>query len=467
MKRKLTPENWGLRAGNNGEAIIQNSSIIDLADIYGTPLHVINEERLRNSASNFKESMQSSYEGKVSIHYAFKCNSVPYIVDIIRQSGLNAEVATEYELYLAIRTGFSPDQIIVNGPNKTKQFIQRCFETNVRFIIVDSLEEIITLEKVGINLDIKANILLRINPNYIPSGMNSGSATGSRKASLFGLDLEGHEVHEALKYIKESKSLNFYGYHFHIGTGINYPKEYDNVINLLSPLFKYTLSEGFKINVIDVGGGISASTSRELTSFEMILYQAFNHLPVKIGKLRKASFIEFGKAISSAVKKYFSPDDLPELIYEPGRAITSQNQFLLLKVHKVKRRKGIRTWLITDGGLGTTTLPTYYEYHEIFLCNDLHRPKTKRVSINGSCCFSSDIVYKNKLMPSIFPDEVIAIMDTGAYFTSLESQFGFQRPAIITVNKDGHELVRNRESFSQMIERDNLFINKSVEGVLS
>ncbi|VAX24533.1 Diaminopimelate decarboxylase [hydrothermal vent metagenome] len=464
MKQALKPEDWGITIGNRGEAMLKNFDLTDLAKKYGTPIHIVNEPRLRYTAGNFVESMQKTYDSKVSVYYAFKCNSVPYVIDIIRKSRLNAEVATEYEFDLALRVGYSPNQIIVNGPNKMEKFIEKCVESEVRFLVVDSLDELHRLENISKKLGRKINILLRINPNYIPSGMNSGSATASRKGSLFGLDLQGGEAFEAVSYLTRSNNLIFSGIHFHIGTGIKNPKDYSNAINKLSSLFKHISTTGLKVKVIDVGGGIASPTSRELTTKEMLLYQAFNYLPVRIGKLRTDSFREFGDEISKAVKKYFEDDELPELIFEPGRSITSQNQFLLITVHQVKRRKGVKTWLITDGGLGTVTMPTYYEYHEILLCNDLHRPKTERVSINGSCCFSSDIVYKNKLMPKVFPGEVIAVMDTGAYFTSLESQFGFQRPAIVAVTENEHELVRERESIAEMTNRDKLNFSKSLKG---
>lgn len=467
MKRELNPESWGIETNDAGEAMLHNIRIPQLAKEYGTPVHVVNESGLLHTAQDFIKSMQNTYDGKVSVHYAFKCNSVPYVVDILRQSGINAEVASDYELDLALNVGYSPSQIIVNGPNKTTKYLEKCIKKNVRFIIVDSLDELRRLNNVAIKFGREIDILLRINPDYIPSGMNSGSATGSRKGSLFGLDLKGGEVHEAVKFLSTSNNLNFNGLHFHVGTGIKYPKDYSNVIKSLSSIFKFIHSSKLKIKVIDVGGGIASPTSRELTSFEMILYQAFDYLPVGIRKLRTAKFGEFGREISDTINRYFTADNLPEIIFEPGRCITSQNQFLLLSVHQVKKRLGVRTWLITDGGLGTTTMPTYYEYHELLLCNDLYRLKNNRVSINGSCCFSSDIIYKNKLMPEVFPGEIIAVMDTGAYFTSLESQFGFQRPAIIAVNQNEHKIVRERESMEDMVKRDKIFFNKTFEGVLS
>lgn len=111
-------------------------------------------------------------------------------------------------------------------------------------------------------------------------------------------------------------------------------------------------------------------------------------------------------------------------------------------------------WLITDGGLGTITLPTYYEYHEMFLCNAPGRMPAETVTITGPCCFASDLVYRNKTLPSAFEGEVLALMDTGAYFNSLESSFNFCRPATVAVNGNECRVVRTRETFEEMTQRD-------------
>jgi len=128
---------WCLDATNSGELITGGCNTIDLANIYGTPLHVVNEARLRTTAYSFLETIKSKYPGKISAHYAFKCNPVPGIIKIIKEEGIKAEVMSEYELSLALKLGYSGDDIIVNGPFKTERLITACLENKVRFINVD------------------------------------------------------------------------------------------------------------------------------------------------------------------------------------------------------------------------------------------------------------------------------------------------------------------------------------------
>ncbi|NIM91626.1 MAG: hypothetical protein GTO17_11845 [Candidatus Aminicenantes bacterium] len=461
MKKILQPQDWGLQVAPDGELMVGDHAAVALAKEYGTPLHVLNEILLKETAKNFRQCVESLYPGKTSVHYAYKCNSVPAVLQMIRSSGLKAEVMSSFELKLALHTGHKGEEIVVNGPCKTDDFLRECLENQVRLIVVDSLDELKALNEICVTEDKEVDILFRVNPDYTPRGMNQGSATGSRKGCAFGLDLKGDEVRAGFTLLQEMKRIHFLGFHFHIGTGIRDPIDYSKALRCLAPLLKLTHAAGFVVKIVDVGGGFAAMTTRELTSRELLIYQGFERLPSSLGKDTDITFKDFAREISNTISRYFPRNDLPELMYEPGRGIVSSSQFLLLTVHRVKNRPGLRKWLITDGGLGTVTLPTFYEYHEVFLCNDVTRPRTEKVNIIGPVCFATDVVYRNKLMPQVNPNEVLAIMDSGAYFTALESSFGFARPAIVAVNNQGHRLIRRSETFEDTVSRD--LLNRSAK----
>ena len=446
--------NWGLEATQKGELMIGGCNAIELSKYYDTPLHVVNKERLAETAKSFIDSLESAYPGKITVHFAFKCNPVPGIINIIKSTGIKAEVMSEYELSLAFMLGYTGYDIVVNGPLKTDKLIKSCLKNNVRFINVDSLFELEQINKQCIELEINTDILLRINPDYIPSGMNKGSATGSRSSSPFGLDMEGGEVYQAFEKIKSMKRVNFKGLHFHIGTGIQNTDDFKKTILKLKSIVKLAENAGFKIEVLDVGGGLGVPDSHEMATLELLWYQAFDQLRSNHLHNPNISFSKYADSIVSGVKKLFRNKQLPELIFEPGRCITSPNQLLLLKIHQVKERKGIKKWLIADAGIGTLTMPTFYEHHEIILCNDIYRELTDKVTIAGPGCFAADIIYRNKQMPEIMPGEIIAVMDSGAYFTSWESSFGFPRPAIVSAFNGKHTLLRARETFDKAVSLD-------------
>jgi len=445
---------WGLESDRDGVLIIGRCNTIDLSNIYGTPLHVVNEERLRATARSFVEAVSLKYPGKISAHYAFKCNPVPGIIKIIKNAGLKAEVMSEYELMLALKLGFNGSDIVVNGPFKTDKLLTACIENKVRFVNVDSMYELERISKLCNDVGRNIDILLRINPDFVPTGMNKGSATAGRKGSPFGLDLKGGEVRRAFELLGSMKRIMFRGLHLNIGSGIPNADDYRRALLKLKDIVTYAERSGFRIEALDAGGGLGVTSSREMTTLEMLLYQAFDRLPGGRLMNKNISFTGLAEAITRGVTELFGNRQLPELILEPGRCITSPNQILLLKIHQVKERKGIKKWLIADAGIGTLTMPTFYENHEVILCNDVNRKISGKVTITGPGCFAADIVYRNKPMPDISPGEVIAVMDSGAYFTSWESSFGYPRPAIVAAYEGRHSLLREREKFENMISLD-------------
>jgi diaminopimelate decarboxylase len=453
-KNIIGPGLWGLTESENGVLEIGGCNTLDLSLEYGTPLHVVNQNRLVQTAENLTETIDRIYPAKGSAHFAFKCNPVPGIISLIRSVGLKAEVMSEFELYLALKLGFKGDEIIVNGPFKHYQFLQKCLAEKVRLIIVDSLAELEILNLICEEQNEECNILLRINPDFVPKGMNQGSATASRKWSPLGIDKDGGEADLALKKLSGFRKVHFLGLHFHIGSGIYESDDYRKALIKLKPLILRIQKAGFTIEILDVGGGFGVAGSREMTSLEMLKYQVFGKLPSWKPFDKEISFDKFLTSITEGMNSLFHGSQIPELIVEPGRSITSSNQILLLQAHQVKKRPGIKKWVVTNGGIGTVTMPTFYEFHKVFLCNNIHRKPLESVTITGPGCFAADIVYRNILMPEINTGEILAIMDSGAYFTSWESSFSYPLPAIATVSGGTHRLIRQRESFEDMISRD-------------
>jgi len=453
----LEPGDWGLSVAADGALQVGECRARDLARTYGTPLHVIHEPRLEETGARFRRAFEKAYPGRTSIHFAFKCNSVPAVLRAVRRAGLKAEVMSEFELDLALRLGHGGSDIIVNGPAKTPAFLRRCVGLGADgrgpLVVVDSADELEALGRIAADERRPAAVLLRINPDYVPSGMNAGTATGSRTGCAFGFDLKTGEADRALDRIRSLKQIDFAGFHFHIGTGIRTPRSYSRVLERLAPLVRRARGLGLKVRAMDVGGGFASMTTREMTTAERLAYQGWGRLPAGITGGGEASFEEFAREISRAMMRLFPAGDLPELVAEPGRSIASPNQFLLLTVNAVKTRPRAGTWIVTDGGLGTVCLPLFYEMHEVFLADDVRRPRTMKATIIGPVCFATDFVYRNKLLPAVHPGEILAVMDSGAYFTAQEHSFGFYRPAVAAVNGRAR-LVRRRESFTDAIGRD-------------
>jgi len=410
---------------------------------------------LASQAQRIRHAFRSAYPGRVTVCYAMKANNTPGVVRLVLDQDLDPEVGTPYEWELARRLGRAPARIVVNGPSKGA-LLETAVDEGAGLIVVDGPQELTRLELLCRARGRTARVLLRINPNVVPKGMNRASATGSRSQSVFGFDAASGEVTAALVRLAHSRELEFRGLHCHVGTGIRRARDYERPLAIA---LKYTARArrlGLEPKVLDIGGGFGVSTSRELDTMEFLAYQAVGRLPKPPDPHRFPPIEDFAAAVATTVSRECERRgiDLPQLVVEPGRSVVSGAGVLLLRVGAVKPRDGVGTWVITDGAAGTVAFPLFYEYHEVFLCRAPAAPRTERYSIVGPVCFSADWVYRNKRMPPIEPGDVIAVCDAGAYFTVQESNFGFPRPAIVAAGNGRARMLRRRETFDDMVARD-------------
>jgi diaminopimelate decarboxylase len=116
MTPRMTPEAWALSSDPARGLLIGGIPAVELGRLYGTPLHVLHLEHLERRAEEFLEAAHRVFGTRASVHYAFKCNSLPALLSALHRAGLGAEVMTPFELTLALRAGFAGADIIVNGP---------------------------------------------------------------------------------------------------------------------------------------------------------------------------------------------------------------------------------------------------------------------------------------------------------------------------------------------------------------
>lgn len=452
----LRIEDWGFRADTDGGLMIGQVRADRLAADFGTPVHVIDEAGLRGRARRLRLAFERAWPGDVQVYYAMKSNNVPAIAQMVVREGLSPEVGTAYEWCLARRLGVAPADIMLNGPNKGA-LLETAVQEGAGLIVVDGPHELATLDALATRLGRRVRVLLRINPNVVPRGMNRASATGSRTHSVFGFDVVSGELERALRHLRRSPGLELAGLHCHVGTGIRRPQDYRRPLEILARSAVQAQALGHRVDVLNVGGGFGVPTSRELDTLEFLAYQAVGRLPEPPDPTRFPPIERFAQSVAETLAGALRRDgfaDLPRLLTEPGRAIVSGAGVLLVGVGSVKRREGVGTWIITDGGAGTVAFPLFYEYHEILLCRAPHAPRTERYSLVGPVCFSADWLYRNKRMPPIVPGDVLAICDAGAYFTVQESNFGFPHPPIVAVADGASRLLRRRETFDDMVSRD-------------
>lgn len=437
----LPPEYWDLEVTPQGHLAIQGCDSVLLAERYGTPLYVVDRARLEKNYRGFIDSFRAHYP-QVEVGYSYKTNPLPGVLQTLHGLGASAEVISHFELWLALHLGVPPDRIIFNGPGKHPESLKLAVDKNIKLINIDGLAEIDIVAREARRLGRRQPVAVRL-------------ITSVGWSSQFGLSIRDGAAWAAFERIKSIPELTPCGLHIHLGTGLKDIATYQQAIRELLD-FASALRErlGITMRYLDFGGGFGVPTVKPFSVLDVRLMA--NGLPPTALDPNAAPRLDaYSRSIASLVRHYY-PDSLPErptLIFEPGRAITSSAQSLLLQVLAIKPGVGSVPNVILDGGKNIT-MPLGYEYHEILPASRMRAPRAVRHNLFGPLCHPGDVVANYRMLPELQPGDVLAVMDAGAYFVPNQMNFSNPRPAAVMVHDGKHRLIRDRETFEDVVARD-------------
>lgn len=439
--RGLSPQCWGIQVESQKHLVIQDCDAVALAHRYGTPLYVVDKNKLEKTYRHFYSSFAEKYP-RVEVSYSYKTNPLPRVIHALHQFGAGAEVISEFELWLALRLGVDPEKIIYNGPAKTKKSLEIAVSKNIKLINIDNLAEIDLIDRLAGQYGVRQRVGVRV-------------ITSVGWSSQFGLSVRSNAALEAFQRLAGKKNLVACGIHIHLGTGIHDVGTYLQAIREVLD-FSRLLHRELKISIeyFDFGGGFGVPTVKPYSQIDYKLVQ--NNFPPRMVEFKHQVALEtYAGAITDLVSKYDPGrgDRLPTLVFEPGRAITSSAQLLLLEVLGIKKGIGEVDTVILNGGKNIT-MPLGYEYHEIFAASRMMEPPAEEYNLFGPLCHPADIVFKRKKLPRLAPGDLLAVMDAGAYFVPNQMNFSNPRPAVVMVDSGREELIRKHESFEDIIAGD-------------
>lgn len=374
---------------------------------YGTPLVIFFKERIIQNMDFIKQQFKEIK--KTSYFYALKANYNPTILNIIKNAGFGAEVMSEFELKLALQTGFDPSKIIFNGVGKTDSAIKLATDNNIRYLIIDSISEANKLAK----LNKKIPILIRCHPNLDKS---KEKFLFVQKGSKLGLNIRGREIKEVLKIISQS-NLKFEGFSFNIYSRqknfANHSVAIDSLIKFINSLPKHTQS---KIKVIDIGGG-----------FESPLF-----MKNKLG-------------VSNKTINFFNEHNF-ELIIEPGRSIVNDSGIVLTKVI-TKKKSNLITYLVVD--IATNYLiPLPLAYYPVATQN---KSRLSKYSIVDGICSTAGTINSSVMLSKVNENNVLIILNCGAYTYNMYEHFYDLRPTILLIDGKKTIELNSKENFKNAL----------------
>ena len=449
--------NWSLdRQGD--ELTWDGCRLSGLARAFGTPLFVVNRRVLEESV-NAISGVFAPAGLKARVFFSYKTNPVPEVLRILAGAGVGAEVISDLEFRLAGRLGLGGERIIVNGGAKPEALLRLAVETGADMITVQRLEDLQTLEKIGRESGKRVRLGLRINPGLRKRVFSFTVSTGTAGSPL-GFVLGSQEWRQALRIIAGNPVFHFRGLHFHIGSGIRTSSPYREALRNTLPFLEDARGRGLVPEVLDIGGGYNVSTLKEIDLWEAIRLFAWNK-PQRPPRFKPQTLLleEVAQACARILGGYGreTGTPVPEIYIEPGRALTASSQLLLLGVKSVVKRKAGRPAAICDGGAMSLSHLLLSEYHSIFVANKADGRAGQRYNLYGSLPTPLDFVAAQRELPPLGPGDVLAVMDTGAYFTSLSNNFAGPRPAVVMVDDGRPRLIRRRETFEDIFSRDAIF----------
>ena len=269
----------------------------------------------------------------------------------------------------------------------------------------------------------RANIAIRVNPDV--DAHTHHKITTGKSENKFGISWP--EAFELYKKASQMSGVRVRGIAIHIGSQILSLKPFEQAFKKLAAMIDQLEKEDIILQNIDIGGGLGV---------------VYNY--------KKDKAIH-AKDFAVVVEKHLGRFK-KHLILEPGRKIVANAGLLVSSVLYNKKGEN-KDFLIIDAGMNDFARPALYDaWHEILPVRDWKRP-IRKVDVVGPVCESSDTFAKDRPLPVLEPEELIAIMGTGAYGASMGSMYNV-RPLTAEVLVDGakHRIIRKRETYEEMIE---------------
>ena len=412
---------------------IGGCDMVDLAQKYGTPLYVVDEQTIRSICKDYKKAF-SKYE-KTNMMYASKalCNSA--VSRIIASEGFGFDVVSGGEFYTLYKAGIDMSKVLFNGNNKTPEEIELAIKYGVGRFSIDNFHEVNLISEISKKYNKTVNALLRITPG-IECHTHKYIQTGQLDCK-FGFDLS--QIDSIIEHILNiDKNINIRGLHAHIGSQIFETKcYYDEVEVLVKEIARIEEKFGIKLDEMNIGGGLG------------VKYVESDN-PPSVQEIADVII----KSLNENIEKY--KINKPTIYLEPGRSIISTSGVTLYTVGSSKQVPNMTKYISVDGGMADNPRPSMYQAEYLAELVTSHSERdTEVVTIAGKFCESGDILINGIELPRLNAGDVLCVYNTGAYNYSMASNYNRAvKPAMVLVNNCQSDIIVYRETLEDLVSHD-------------
>ncbi len=407
-----------------GELYCEDVPISRIAKEVGTPCYIYSHATL---IRHFR-----AYDGAFKtiphlVAFAMKANSNLAILRLMAKEGSGADIVSGGELFRALKAGIPPSKIVFAGVGKSPDEIREALKADILMFNVESPAEIRAINDIAASMGKRARIALRINPDVDPK-THPYISTGMKK-SKFGIAAD--RALEEYKAASSMSHIDVCGVHAHIGSQLTDVTPFVDSLKKVVAMLETLKNQGINIRYLNIGGGLGITYAEEKPP-----------LPH-----------ELADAVSPLVK-----DLGVTLVMEPGRVIVG-NAGVLITTVLYEKTGETKHFAIVDAAMNDLIRPSLYgAYHEIRPVNQQAGLRTKQLmDIVGPVCESGDFLAKDRMLASVRPGELLAVMSAGAYGFVMASNYNSRprAPEVLVKGSDFY-VIRARETFDDLIKGETI-----------
>ena len=412
-------DNLGIN--EKGHLTFAGRDTVELAEKYGTPAYIMDEEKIREKCRIYKKAMAEYFGGESFPLFASKSLCFKQIYRIMKEEGMGIDVVSPGELYTAASAGFPLENAYFHGNNKTGNDIAYAMDHSIGYFVCDNCDELYAIDRHAKKRGIKQKILLRLTPGIDPH-THAKISTG-KVDSKFGTAIETGQADELVKLALSLENIELRGYHCHIGSQIFEYKPFSDAAKIMIDFIaKVKNEQGYEAQTLNIGGGMGV---RYVESDPEIDYAA-----------NIKSLSEIFKAECAA-----KDVNMPQILMEPGRSIVADAGMTLYTVGAKKEIPGFKN----------PRYALYQSEYTVCVANRMNEKADYECTIAGRCCESGDLIQEGVKIPEPQRDDVLAVLTTGAYNYAMSSNYNaITKPPVIMLTKDSEYVAVKRESFEDM-----------------
>lgn len=425
-----------ISVNEKGHLTFAGCDTVELAEKYGTPLYLMDEDKIREHVRCYKNAMQKHFPDGSLPEFASKAFSCRQIYRIMAEEGIDIDVVSPGEIYTAASAGFPMENSFFHGNNKTDADLRFAIENKVGHIVVDSEDELFALDTIAKEAGINQKILLRLTPGIDPH-THKKISTGAVD-SKFGVSIE---TGQALGLVKKALALNnvtLIGFHCHVGSQVFESKPFTDASEIMLKFIADVKEEtGFAADILNLGGGFGV----RYTEKDPVI--SYADKIAEVADIINKQCAALGIAV-------------PRIMMEPGRSLVGDAGMTLYTVGSVKEITGYKNYVSIDGGMTDNPRYTLYESpYTVILASRAEDKKDFTATVAGRCCESGDLIQENVAMPKPRRGEILAVLTTGAYNYSMASNYNrVGRPPVVMLSGGRDYVAVRRESYEHLCALD-------------